>query len=162
MRNTLILFFILVIFSLTQTSCEDFGLDTQREEIRERLIALGQIDQAIETDEGVFIVFENEGVGTETPDLESTVDVIYEGRLFETDEVFDSSNGSISQFTSLGNTIAGWRIAIPNFKRGAKGTIYIPAVHAYGTTQSTPTNSGITIERGSILIFDVTLYDFFN
>ncbi len=160
MKNYIFLFLILGL-SFTQMSCEKFDLNTQKQEIRDRLAEEGLLDDAIETDEGIFIIFENEGTENVMPEVSSTVDVIYEGRLFETDEIFDSSWGQISRIPTILATIEGWQIGIPMFKKGQKGTLYIPAAFAYGTTNDRPGSTGVVIERGSILIFDVELVDFF-
>ncbi len=159
MRN-IFAFVLLIALSLSQISCEKFDLSTQKDEIKDRLRELGTLDEAIETDEGVFIVFTTPGTGTENPMVSSTIDVIYEARLFDSGEIVDSSYGSIVR-QELSNTIFGWQYALPYFTTGAQAEIYIPAVHAYGTTQDRPGSTGVTIEKGSILEFTVKLHDFF-
>lgn len=147
-------------FLIVQTSCDKTSLSSQIDEIRTYLDDMGMLDQAIETDEGVFIVFSNEGTGTETPDINSTINVKYTGRLFDGKDIFDTTNG-ITQQQNLNQTISGWRISLPYFKVGSVGTVYIPAAHAYGTTTDITGSTGVVIERGSILEFDIELVNFF-
>jgi FKBP-type peptidyl-prolyl cis-trans isomerase FkpA len=104
------------------------------------------------TEEGVFITFQNEGKGRETPDLTSTVQAIYTGYLLD-GTVFDDSDGFPASFRLTG-VIQGWQIALPRFKRDAIGTIIIPSRYAYGPQrrQNIPANS--------VLIFDIEVLDF--
>jgi FKBP-type peptidyl-prolyl cis-trans isomerase FkpA len=104
------------------------------------------------TDEGIFISFEQEGIGSETPDLSSEVEAIYKGYLLN-GTVFDDSEGFPVSFPLRG-VIQGWQIALQRFKRDAKGTIIIPSRYGYGqrTTGNIPPNS--------VLVFDIELVDF--
>jgi FKBP-type peptidyl-prolyl cis-trans isomerase len=105
------------------------------------------------TPDSVFIAFEEEGVGTETPTLTSTVEVIYAGQLLDGSE-FDSSRGSAVSF-ALSGLIYGWQLALPYFKREAQGTIVIPSRHGYGTR-----GAGRDIPPNAVLVFQMTLVDF--
>lgn len=104
------------------------------------------------TPDSVFISLSDEGEGTDTPNLNSNVTVIYRGYLLDGTE-FDSSNGEEVTFP-LRNLIRGWQIALQEFPRGAQATILIPSVHGYGARDAAG------IPPYSTLVFDLTLVDF--
>ncbi len=158
------LFFIVISLSLTQFSCENDTLKDHREEIRAYLEASGKIDNSVETESGVFVYFLEEGnQGNDTPSASSTVNIKYRGYLFPDGETFDDSFNNTVQFTQIGNggLIAGFSIGLQEMKRGDKAEIYIPSVLGYGNLVDQPTSSGVTIEAGSILTFNVEMVDFF-
>lgn len=159
--------FFAILFSLTftQFSCEEDTLSAHRQEIRDYLESEGKLEDAIETDDGVFIYFTEQGIqGPETPSLGSFVNVQYTGYLFPDGETFDSSNG-ITQQWQLGVTslISGMTLGLQELKAGDRAEIYIPSVLGYGnfSDQSTST-PGVVIEAGSILTFDIYMVSFFN
>ncbi len=102
---------------------------------------------------GVFYHLEDEGTGTEYPTTASTISVAYAGKLLD-GSGFDSATKTNPLTISLGNTIPGWQVGIPKFKKNGKGTIYIPSGYGYGISGT----SGIP--GNSILIFDVELLNF--
>jgi len=104
------------------------------------------------TEEGIFISFEQEGSGIETPGPASEVEAIYKGYLLD-GTVFDDSEGFPVSF-GLNGVIRGWQIALQRFKRNAKGTIVIPSRYGYG-----PRATG-NIPPNSVLVFDIELIDF--
>lgn len=159
-----ILYTILSVLIFTQYSCEDNSLKAEREEIRNYLRSVGKLDNTIETDEGVFVYISEHGTeGPETPGPGYKVNVRYSGWLLETEEVFDSTNGGTTQFTLDGfSLIAGMTIGLQEFKKGDVGEIYIPSTLGYGTLRDQPTASGVIIEAGSIIVFDVTMVSFFE
>ncbi len=153
-------YIFLGLLIVSQLSCEDNSIDTEREEIRAYLEAQGKLAQAIETPEGVFIWMAEEGLtNSGSPDISSTVNVKYEGWLLDGGDIFDSSFGSTQQLI-LANTILGWRVALPYFNKEGKGEIYIPSAYGYGDLD-TPSSSGASIPGGSILVFDIELVGFF-
>ncbi|MEM8523623.1 MAG: FKBP-type peptidyl-prolyl cis-trans isomerase [Bacteroidota bacterium] len=104
------------------------------------------------TDEGIYYTFEEEGTG-ENPSSNATVTVKYKGYLLN-GEVFDQTEGDATATFSLSRVIRGWQIGIPLFKKGGKGTIYIPSELAYGPTGSS------SIPPNTVLAFDIELVDF--
>jgi len=109
---------------------------------------------AIKDVSGLFYVVEDEGTGTDYPLGTSLVSLAYEGRLMEDGSVFDSADAVNPLKTNLFNLITGWQIGIPKFKKGGKGTLYIPSGYAYGQS------GNAVIAPNSILIFDIELLDF--
>lgn len=156
---------LLLALVFTQYSCEDNSLKAEKKEIREFLKAAGKWDSTIETSDGVFIYLTEEGTfGEEKPGPSSTVNVQYEGWLMETGETFDSSEGNTVQFKLAENSvISGMKLGLQEFRKGDKGELYIPSSLAYGSISDRPGNPiyGVTIEAGSILVFDITMVSFF-
>ncbi len=105
---------------------------------------------------GFYYSIINPGTGTDSVGLCSAVQVAYEGRLIN-GTVFDSSDGIV--FT-LGGTIEGWRKGIPLLKKEGIMKLYIPPSLAYGDTDRLDQNGQVVIPGKSILLFDVTLYDY--
>ncbi|GMP23066.1 hypothetical protein CsSME_00000808 [Camellia sinensis var. sinensis] len=69
------------------------------------------------------------------------VDVHYEGRLVETDEVFDTTHEDNTIFTfelGKGNVIKGWDIALRTMKVGEVAKLTLKPEYAYGSTGSLP------------------------
>ncbi len=149
-----VLYLFIILFAISANSCKDeFSLENQKEEIRQRLTEEGILDQTVETPEGVFVYIYQEGNTNEYPTSTSTVEVRYEGTFFDNGGIFDTSNNSLRTFSLLG-VIRGWQIGIPQMEKGSRGKLYIPSDLAYGDFA----RNGIP--GGSILIFDIELYDF--
>jgi FKBP-type peptidyl-prolyl cis-trans isomerase FkpA len=106
---------------------------------------------ATKTPEGIYYVNDGGGVGSATPSATSTVTVKYKGYLID-ETVFDQSSTGFT--SSLQGVIAGWRIGLQKFQKGAKGKLLIPSAYAYGSS-----GAG-SIPANSALIFDVELVDF--
>ncbi len=149
-----VLYSFIILLAVSASSCKDeFSLESQKEEIRQRLSEEGILDETIETPEGVFVYIYNDSNSNEYPTSSSTVEVRYEGTFFDNGVIFDSSYNSLRTFSLL-SVIRGWRIGIPQMEKGSRAKLYIPSDLAYGDF----TRNGIP--GGSILIFDVELYDF--
>ncbi len=155
MNKNLLLIFTLTIIAFITFSCENNTIKAEKEEIKQHLTEQGTLDQAIETDEGVFIVFTKDTTTTRSPQSFSTVNIKYTGYLLSGD-VFDSTWGSETQL-SLTSTIEGWRIALPYFTDKDIADIYIPSALAYGDFQDRTGSTGVVIEAGSILHFNIEL-----
>ena len=79
----------------------------------------------------------------------------YRGYLLDGTE-FDMATTINPLNINLSETIPGWRVGIPKFKKGGKGKLLIPSPFAYA-------NSPVgNIPPNSILIFDIELLDFTN
>ena len=102
---------------------------------------------AIKHESGLRYTMDVEGTGS-MPTLSSTVKVKYEGRFMSNEEIFDTNEAL--EFT-LAGVINGWKIGIPLFSEGGRGTLYIPSGHAYGR------NGRSGIPGNAILIFDIEL-----
>lgn len=158
-----VVYTLLLALVFTQYSCEDNSLKAERKEIREYLSSEGKLDGSYETSEGLFIYIYEEGTeGPEKPGPTSTVNVQYQGSLMESGAIFEDTFGATVQFQlGAGQLIQGMDSGLQEFKKGDRGEIYIPSTLAYGTIQDRPTSSGVTIEAGSILVFDINMVSFF-
>ncbi len=103
------------------------------------------------TPEGIYFVIEEAGLGTDLPNLRSTVLTKYKGYLLN-GTVFDQSATGIS--FGLTQVILGWGIGMQKFKRRSKGKLLIPSSFAYGASAT----GGIP--ANSVLVFDIELVDF--
>ena len=104
------------------------------------------------TANGVFIVMQDEGVGSETPSIRSNVEIIYTGYLLDGTQ-FDSSNGFPTVLT-VSRLIRGWQEGLTEFKRESRGIMLIPSAMGYG-----PRGSG-DIPSNAVLRFDIELLNF--
>lgn len=95
---------------------------------------------------GVYYIIEEEGIGS-YPTLDSLIDVQYVGTYLSGSE-FDS--GTLSDY-QLGGLIMGWRVALPLFREGSRGTIFIPSGLGYGSADYHG------IPANSVLVFDINL-----
>lgn len=84
---------------------------------------------AQKTGKGTYVYIEQQGTGP-AADSGKYVTVKYTGKIFATDSVFQSNSYSFQ--LGMGNVIRGWDEGIKLFKKGGKGTLYIPGFLAYG------------------------------
>ncbi|MEM6967449.1 MAG: FKBP-type peptidyl-prolyl cis-trans isomerase, partial [Bacteroidota bacterium] len=105
---------------------------------------------ATKDETGVFYVIDEPGTGSEFPNISSQVSIAYTGKFLD-GTVFDSADPVSPLKIFLSQTINGWQIGIPKFKREGKGTLYIPSGYGYGAfgTGGIPGNA--------ILVFDIEL-----
>ncbi len=106
---------------------------------------------ALSTSSGLYYVINKPG-GDEHPTVYSTITVAYKGYLLN-GEVFDEN----LVFTyGLNAMIPGWIIGIPLIGRSGKIKLLIPSALGYGPDAQNG------IPANSVLVFDITLYDFTN
>jgi len=90
--------------------------------------------QAQKTAKGVYYVIQNPGSGTAV-DSGKQVAVRYTGKLIPSGKVFDGNmTGPADPYklvVGTGSVIPGWDDGLKVFKKGGKGTLYIPAFLAY-------------------------------
>lgn len=142
----LLLGFIFINCGDKQTDSEEqLAID---EQIIEDYLAANNLT-AEEGNFGLRYIIEEPGTG-ENPTAVANVIVNYKG-YYPDGTIFDQRNGS--QF-SLQNVIPAWQIGIPLFKKGGKGTLFIPSSLGYGQT-----GTG-TIPPNQVIIFDVELLNF--
>ena len=60
----------------------------------------------------------------------------------------------------MGSLIEGWKMGLPLIQKGGKIRLYIPPSLGYGPNDLKDRNNNVVIPGNSILIFDITLYDF--
>ncbi|MEE4260655.1 MAG: FKBP-type peptidyl-prolyl cis-trans isomerase [Bacteroidales bacterium] len=103
------------------------------------------------TASGLYYVIRESG-NDEHPTVYSTVTVAYKGYLLNGD-VFDESLAYTERLSLL---IQGWREGIPLIGKGGKIKLMVPSALGYGGEQAG------NIPANSVLIFDITLYNFTN
>ena len=101
-----------------------------------------------------YVVLADGKEGGLTPKPTDKVVVYYEGRLANTDEVFDSAyqRGEAATFPANG-LIPGWVEALSMMKPGARWLVYIPSNLAYGK------EGGGSIPPNADLVFEVELLE---
>lgn len=143
----------LLILSLSFACSKEDRLKVDQELI-ENFLAENQIEAELHSS-GLYYRVEEGGSGDESPDINSLVQVAYTGYLLS-GSVFDQSPPGNPPKFLLQNVIRGWQEGIPLFKKGGKGTLYIPSTLGYGNMQVGP------IPPNSVLIFEIELIDFWN
>jgi FKBP-type peptidyl-prolyl cis-trans isomerase FkpA len=141
------------IFFLPACTKEDNSLSAELKEIEAYLKENNLFDKAQYAEQGMYYVIEEAGEGTTYPTATSLVYIVYDGRVMGSSTEFDSTNGN-EVALNLGNTIYGWRVGIPKFKRMGKGKLFIPSTLGYGNVAQPG------IPGGSVLEFDITLNNF--
>lgn len=139
----------------------------QKAKEEEELIKSGEVDKelkemkaylaakkinAVETGKGVFVAIKQQGDGPKV-DSGKLVTVKYTGRKLDTDSIFQSN--SYTFVVGIGQVIEGWDEGLMLFKKGGKGTIYIPGFLAYGKDVA----PGSEFKPLEPLIFDVEITD---
>lgn len=99
---------------------------------------------------GLYYIIEEPGTGTSMPTATSSVIMTYKG-FFPDGQVFDQNDKV--EF-GLQNTISGWQVGVPLFKKGGKGKLLIPSSLAYGV------GGRGGIPGNQVLIFDIELHNF--
>lgn len=105
---------------------------------------------------GSYIDIKTPGDGP-AADSGKLVSIKYRGKLIPSEKQFetnmDGNAPPIDFVVGTGRVIRGWEEALPYFKKGGKGTIYIPAELAYGDQ---PGPGG---QPHQALIFDIEIVD---
>lgn len=104
---------------------------------------------ATKTASGLYYKITEEGTGSQ-PIATDKIIVNYKG-YYRNQAIFDASNKPIS--FSLNRVISGWTEGLQYFKKGGKGTLWVPAHLGYGN------NPPPGILRGEVLIFDIELLE---
>jgi FKBP-type peptidyl-prolyl cis-trans isomerase FkpA len=84
---------------------------------------------AQKTGRGTYVSIQQEGTGPVAA-AGKYVNVKYIGKFLTTDSVFESNTYAFQ--LGKGNAIRGWHEGLQLFKKGSKGTLYIPGFLAYG------------------------------
>jgi FKBP-type peptidyl-prolyl cis-trans isomerase FkpA len=90
-----------------------------------------------------------------SPNACSTVSVAYTGKLTD-GHIFDSSPNSAFNLQGL---IKAWIQGIPLVQKGGSIRLFVPPSLGYGN-QSITDNTGRVIPGGTLMIFDISLFDF--
>jgi FKBP-type peptidyl-prolyl cis-trans isomerase FkpA len=146
----------LFLSSLLFPACDDAVTPDEQLEIdralMEEYIAENNLDGTF-TSTGLYYVIEQEGSGSESPNINSIVEIVYTGYLLDGTQ-FDSSNGFPVQF-QLGGLIRGWQEGLTYFNRETSGVLLVPSRLAYGVRGQ----GGIP--GNAVLRFEIELLDFF-
>lgn len=144
---------LLILVLLGSISCNKDDSNTQSEqlaidtELINNYLTENELSAKMHSS-GLQYIITKEGNGI-YPSSSSTVTVQYSGYLLDGTK-FDSGTATFP----LSNVIQGWQIGIPLFKKGGRGTLYIPSYLGYGTSGSS------SIPANAPLIFDVYLISF--
>lgn len=82
---------------------------------------------------GVYYSIINPGTGADTVTVNSTIKVVYTGKLFD-GTIFDSTTASKPLESPLYGLISGWQNAIPKIRVGGKIRLLVPSYLAYGSS----------------------------
>ena len=107
---------------------------------------------------GTFVEIKDTGTGLQA-DSGMYATVRYTGKTLADGKVFQSNMEATAQpFTFVvgtGGAIAGWDDALKLFKKGGKGTLYIPGALAYGKNPP----PGSPFKPNESLVFDIVVED---
>jgi FKBP-type peptidyl-prolyl cis-trans isomerase len=154
---------ILDVFTDVTKVDADYKKETEAEKKREidvikAYLAKNKIT-AVESPEGVFVVLKEAGDAANKVDTTKIASVYYKGYTIA-GETFDTNikpnDPTAKPFDvniGTGAVIPGWEIGLKYFGKGGKGTIYVPAMLAYG-----PQANG-AIKPYSNLVFDLEIQD---
>lgn len=154
---------ILNVFTDVAKVDADYKLEQEAEKGREiKAIKAYLTDKkinAVQSPEGVFVVVNTPGDAANKVDTTKIASVNYKGYTFK-GVVFDTNirpNDSTAKPYDVkmgaGGVIPGWEIGLKYFGKGGKGSLYIPAMLAYG-----PQANG-AIKAYENLAFDIEIQD---
>jgi FKBP-type peptidyl-prolyl cis-trans isomerase FkpA len=157
-------FKVLQVFSSESLVTADRSAEMAKQKDRERkaveeYLAANKINAA-KTDLGTYYVVQDPGTGPQV-DTGKQISVRYTGKFLPSGKVFESNmtppgNEPFKFVVGAHQVIEGWDDGMRKFKKGGKGTLYIPAYLAYDQAArpgSTPFEN---------LIFDVEIVDVTN
>ncbi|PJJ84281.1 FKBP-type peptidyl-prolyl cis-trans isomerase [Mucilaginibacter auburnensis] len=114
---------------------------------------------------GVYYIVVDPGTVNTIFTTSTYVTVGYTGRVLTTGQVFAES-GTFNPSFTLGSAIRGWRIGIPQIKKGGKVRLLLPSRYAYGPYAQPQLGVTYGLKDGLpgnlVLDFDISLYDAVN
>lgn len=114
---------------------------------------------------GVFYIVTQPGSGTALFANSTQVTVGYKGRLLTTGQVFIRTDNIHPSFV-LSTVIKGWRLGIPQIKKGGIVRLLIPSRYAYGPYPQPEVGKSYDLASGlpasAVLDFDIELFDIIN
>jgi len=108
---------------------------------------------------GVYYIVRNPGTGNDVFTSSTQVTVSYVGKLLTTGKVFGRTDSSA--FTPsyvFGQVILGWRLGIPEIKKGGEVRLLVPSRYAYGPYAQPQ----LGLPANAVLDFDIKLYNITN
>lgn len=162
-KDKIILAFkVLDVFTSQDLVGKDRENELQQEKSREikaveDYIAVNKIN-AKKTDAGTYVEIKNVGDGPAV-DTGKQISVMYTGKLFPSGKVFESNitgprKDTLKFVVGRHGIIPGWDDGLRLFKKGGKGTLYVPAFMAYDAQPAGPSHKPF-----ENLIFDVEVVD---
>jgi FKBP-type peptidyl-prolyl cis-trans isomerase FkpA len=157
-----ITFKVVDVFASESLLATDRDAEMNNEKAREVKAVEGYLADhkinAEKTAKGTYVVVDSPGDGTQV-DSGKQVSVRYTGKLFPSGKVFESTmtqpgNAPYKFVVGQGQIIQGWDDGLRKFKKGGKGTLYIPAFLAYGQSAGGPSHKPF-----ENLMFDVEVVD---
>jgi FKBP-type peptidyl-prolyl cis-trans isomerase FkpA len=164
---------VLNVFTSQDLATKDKEAETEKERARvekevETDLIKGNADMAAwlagknitatKTGRGTYVVIKDQGTGMQA-DSGRYVTVRYEGRTLADGKIFQSTmDPKARPYTfkiGVGGAIAGWDEGLPLFKKGGKGTLYIPGPLAYGKNPP----QGSPFKLNEPLVFDIDVVD---
>lgn len=154
-------FKVLDVFSSQELLMTDRNQELAKEKNREvsemeKYLADSNI-HAVKTEKGTYVVVKEEGSGPAC-DSGKQISIRYTGKLFPSGKVFESNmtgpgNEPFKFVLGQHMVIPGWDDGIRKFRKGGKGTLYIPAFLAYDQ------QPGPGRKPYESLIFDIEVVD---
>jgi FKBP-type peptidyl-prolyl cis-trans isomerase FkpA len=143
----------LVITDRTQELAKEKDREVK---VMEKYLADSNV-KAEKTEKGTYVVVKSTGDGTQV-DSGKQVFVRYTGKLFPSGKVFESNmtgpgNDPFKFVVGAHQIIPGWDDGLRKFKKGGKGTLYVPAFMAYDQ------QPGPGHKPFESLIFDIEVVD---
>ncbi|MHA4810648.1 FKBP-type peptidyl-prolyl cis-trans isomerase [Flavitalea flava] len=132
-------FKVVDVFASEDLLASDRAQETAKEKDREVAAVESYLSKekitAEKTTKGTYVVVQSVGDGTQV-DSGKQVSVRYTGKLLPSGKVFESNmTGPTTEpfkfVVGKGQIIQGWDDGLRKFKKGGKGTLYIPAFLAY-------------------------------
>jgi FKBP-type peptidyl-prolyl cis-trans isomerase FkpA len=158
---------VILLFAAGLSSCKK-GYDVA-EEVRAQAVIDDKIVQDYITGNGltavanridttgVFYIVMKEGDGHDLYTNSTRVTVDFKGRILTSGKEFSQSNNFHPSYT-LGEVIRGWRLGIPQIKKGGTVRLLIPSRYAYGPYDQ----PDIGLPPNSVVDFDIQLLDVTN
>ncbi len=114
---------------------------------------------------GVYYIVLDPGTVNTIFTTSTYVTVGYTGRILTTGQVFAES-GSFNPGFKLGDAMRGWRVGIPQIKKGGKIRLLLPSRYAYGPYPQPLLGTAFGLKDGlpgnAVVDFDISLYDAVN
>ena len=157
-----ITFRVMDIFASESLLAVDRDAELEKEKTREIKAVEGYLAEnkinAEKTAKGTYVVVTSPGDGPQV-DSGKQVAVRYTGKLFPSGKVFESNmtgpgNEPYKFVIGQAKVIQGWDDGLKKFKKGGKGSLYVPAFLAYG-----PSNQGPSHKQFENLMFDIEIVD---
>ncbi|MFD0748670.1 FKBP-type peptidyl-prolyl cis-trans isomerase [Mucilaginibacter calamicampi] len=170
--NRLAIIILVLFFCFTACKKSDVGSAAEKAQaaIDDKIISdylaanPGLAAKKIDTT-GVYYIVNDPGTINVIFTTSTRITVGYTGRLLTTGEKFAES-GAFNPTFALGEVIRGWKVGIPQIKKGGSIRLLLPSRYAYGPYAQPQLGIAFGLKEGlpgnSVLDFDISLYDAVN